>query len=260
MKLSLIQQFRAVGAAATVPAEQGVLAGNGRPAGNLPGPAYVPGAPSGNGAAPAGNGAAPAGNGAVPADPAAVVRTHLAHLAPALACLEREAGHLAEWGQELARRLMAGQRLLAAGNGGSAAEAQHLTAELVGRFKADRRPFSAIALHADTSAVTAIGNDYGYGQVFARQVAGHIRPGDILLLLSTSGKSENLLQAAAEARRAGALSWALTGAGPNPLAGAVDDVIAIEALSANVQEAHLVALHAICHCFDAEVARLEGTS
>jgi D-sedoheptulose 7-phosphate isomerase len=201
--------------------------------------------------------APPPGAGAPGPDPAAAVRSHLAQLAPALACLEREAGHLADWGQELARRLMAGQRLLAAGNGGSAAEAQHLTAELVGRFKADRRPFSAIALHGDSSAVTAIGNDYGYGQVFARQVAGHARPGDILLLLSTSGRSENLLQAAAEARRAGATSWALTGTGPNPLAGAVDDVIAIDAASANVQEAHLIALHAICHCFDAEVARLE---
>ena len=94
-----------------------------------------------------------------------------------------------------------GQRLLAAGNGGSAAEAQHLTAELVGRFDGERVPFSAISLHAETSAVTAIANDYGYDDVFARQVRAHGRSGDVLMLLSTSGKSPNLLRAAEAAPR-----------------------------------------------------------
>lgn len=187
-----------------------------------------------------------------------LVSTHLDNVAPALAGLQQQAGHLAAWGEELARRLLAGARLLTAGNGGSAAEAQHLSAELVGRFRDERRPFSAIALHTDTSAVTAIGNDYGYELVFARQVTGHARPGDILLLMSTSGNSKNLLLAAEAAERAHARTWALTGRAPNPLTMAVQDYIAIDAPPANVQEAHLIALHAICQCFDAAVAREEG--
>jgi D-sedoheptulose 7-phosphate isomerase len=187
-----------------------------------------------------------------------LVSTHLDNVAPALAALQQQAGHLAAWGEELASRLLAGARLLTAGNGGSAAEAQHLSAELVGRFRDERRPFSAIALHTDTSAVTAIGNDYGYELVFARQVTGHARPGDILLLMSTSGNSKNLLLAAEAAERAHARTWALTGRAPNPLTMAVQDYIAIDAPPANVQEAHLIALHAICQCFDAAVAREEG--
>jgi len=187
-----------------------------------------------------------------------LVSSHLDNVAPALAALQQQAGHLAAWGEELAHRLLAGARLLTAGNGGSAAEAQHLSAELVGRFRDERRPFSAIALHTDTSAVTAIGNDYGYELVFARQVTGHARPGDILLLMSTSGNSKNLLLAAEAAERAHARTWALTGRAPNPLTMAVQDYIAIDAPPANVQEAHLIALHAICQCFDAAVAREEG--
>ena len=131
------------------------------------------------------------------------VLQHLADLRPAVASVEAQAPRLTRWGVELAVRLLAGQRLLAAGNGGSAAEAQHLTAELVGRFDGERRPFSAIALHAETSAVTAIANDYGFDQLYARQVLGHGRPGDVLILLSTSGRSPNLLRAAEAARTAG---------------------------------------------------------
>lgn len=101
-----------------------------------------------------------------------------------------------------------------AGNGGSAAEAQHLTAELVGKLHDDRQPLSAIALHAETSALTAIANDYGYTDVYARQVRAHGRPGDVLLLLSTSGTSPNLVAAAQAARDVGVTTWALTGAAP----------------------------------------------
>lgn len=183
---------------------------------------------------------------------------HLESLTPALSSLHAQAGQLAGWGTELAVRLMAGHRLLVAGNGGSAAEAQHLTAELVGRFDGEREAFSAIALHADTSALTAIGNDYGFEELFARQVRGHARRGDILLLLSTSGRSINLLRAAEAGRRIGAATWALTGAAPNPLAFACDDAVTIDAEPANVQEAHLIALHAMCRTFDAEVAYRRG--
>ncbi|NKX54135.1 D-sedoheptulose-7-phosphate isomerase [Arthrobacter mobilis] len=185
--------------------------------------------------------------------PLAAVLGHLDEVHPAVETLRREAARLAGWGAELAARLLAGQRLLAAGNGGSAAEAQHLTAELVGRFDGEREPFSAISLHAETSAVTAIANDYGYDQLFARQVLGHGRAGDVLVLLSTSGRSPNLLHAAEAARRIGVTSWALTGPAPNPLTEVCDDYVAVEAPSANVQECHLIALHALCRAFDAEV-------
>jgi D-sedoheptulose 7-phosphate isomerase len=162
---------------------------------------------------------------------------------------------LAAWGVELANRLLSGQRLLAAGNGGSAAEAQHLTAELVGRFDGERVPFSAISLHSESSAVTAIANDYGFEELFARQVRAHGRSGDVLVLLSTSGQSPNLLRAAETAARLNITTWALTGPGPNPLAAACDEAVVIDAVNANAQEGHLIALHAVCRAFDLEISR-----
>ncbi|CCE76578.1 glycosyltransferase [Clavibacter nebraskensis] len=188
----------------------------------------------------------------LPADPT-VVDAHLDALAPVLADLRTHAPRLTAWGREMADRLSHGARLIAAGNGGSAAEAQHLTSELVGRFDGDRRPFSAIALHSESSAVTAIGNDYGFDEVFARQVHAHARSGDIVVLLSTSGRSENLLRAAAAARAAGATTWAMTGPGPNPLVEACDESLALDGPSANVQEAQLVAVHAICRSFESRL-------
>lgn len=193
-----------------------------------------------------------------PAGPDAVgaVEAHLRDVLPSLASLRRQSNRLATWGAELARRLHAGSRLLAAGNGGSAAEAQHLTAELVGRFDGERAPFSAISLHADTSAVTAIANDYGFEELYARQVRAHGRPRDILLLLSTSGRSPNLVRAAETASRMGVTTWALTGPGPNPLTLGCDETITIQGAAANAQECHLIAVHAICRAFDAEIHRL----
>lgn len=185
----------------------------------------------------------------------AAVHAHLENFLPALESLRGQTGRLASWGQELAQRLLRGQRLLAAGNGGSAAEAQHLTAELVGRFDGERVPFSAISLHAETSAVTAIANDYGFEELFARQIRAHGRSGDVLILLSTSGKSPNLLRAVETAAALNISTWALTGPGPNPLAEACDEAVVVDAISANAQEGHLIALHAICRAFDAEVSR-----
>jgi D-sedoheptulose 7-phosphate isomerase len=148
-----------------------------------------------------------------------------------------------------------GRRLLVAGNGGSAAQAQHLTAELVGRYADDRPPFSAIALHAETSSATAIANDYGWESVFARQVTAHGRQGDVLLLMSTSGTSPNVLAAARAGRTAGLRVWSLTGRAPNPLAEVSDDAICVDAgATATIQEVHLVALHLICAAFDASLA------
>lgn len=179
-----------------------------------------------------------------------LVDDHVARSLDVVAQLERHSERIAAWGTELADRLHSGARLLAAGNGGSAAEAQHLTAELVGRFDGDRIPFSAISLHAETSSLTAIGNDYGFEHVFARQVTAHARTGDVVVLLSTSGRSANLLRAAEAARAAGARSWALTGDGPNPLTELCDESIALDGHGANVQEAQLVLVHALCRAFE----------
>src|SRR5690606_6877309 len=125
--------------------------------------------------------------------------SHVDELYPALAALRSNADTLTSWGRRLAVVLDTGGRLLAAGNGGSAAEAQHLTAELVGRFVAERRPMSALCLSAETSSLTGVLNDYGRDEVFARQVEAHGRPGDVLILLSTSGRSSNVLRAAERA-------------------------------------------------------------
>jgi D-sedoheptulose 7-phosphate isomerase len=185
------------------------------------------------------------------------VAEHVRAAIPVLAALELESPRLARWAMRLAERLEAGGRLLIAGNGGSAAEAQHLSAEFVGRFRSERRPYAAIALNCDSSAVTAIGNDYGYEEVFARQVRAHARTGDIVLLLSTSGASANLVAAARASAESGAMSWAITGPAPNPLATACDDAIALPGAAANVQEAELVAVHALCVAFDALVGAEE---
>ncbi|GIJ73502.1 D-sedoheptulose-7-phosphate isomerase [Virgisporangium ochraceum] len=181
---------------------------------------------------------------------------HLRRLSDALPAFRHTAAdRLDRWGDDLARVLVDGGRLLVAGNGGSAAEAQHLTAELVGKLRDDRRPLSAIALSAETSSLTAIGNDYGYEEVFARQVRAHGRPGDVLLLLSTSGRSANLLRAARAGADAGLRCWALTGPAPNPLAGLCHDALAVPSPDPQVvQELHLVSVHVLCGSVDRVVA------
>jgi rfaE bifunctional protein nucleotidyltransferase chain/domain/rfaE bifunctional protein kinase chain/domain len=175
--------------------------------------------------------------------------SHLTRLAATLPGLDVD--RISRWGAELAERLGAGHQLLAAGNGGSAAEAQHLTAELVGRYERERRPVSAVALHADTSTTTAVANDYGYDQVFARQIRAHARPGDIVLLLSSSGRSPNVLRAAEAARAVGVTTWALTGPGPNPLAELSHDALTVDSgVAATVQECHLVVVHLLAAAVD----------
>src|SRR5437588_1420747 len=146
-----------------------------------------------------------------------MIDEHFGDLARAVDRIGPTAPKLRNWGHHLADVLSGGGRLLACGNGGSAAEAQHLTAELVGRFKDERQPLSAIALHADTSAVTAIANDYGVEEIFARGVRAHGRPGDVLVALSTSGSSPNVLAAVKAAKDIGLTTWAMTGPAPNPL-------------------------------------------
>jgi len=176
---------------------------------------------------------------------------HLAALAHALEHLRRDAVRLERWGHHLGSALDDGARLLVAGNGGSAAHAQHLTSELTGRFLAERKPLAAVALHADSSACSAIANDYGFDQVYARQVLAHGRPDDVFIGISTSGASTNVLAAASAARDAGLRTWALTGPAPNPLAAASDEFFSVDGGStATVQEIHQVVIHLICHAVD----------
>jgi D-sedoheptulose 7-phosphate isomerase len=181
---------------------------------------------------------------------------HVASLTAALGSVIAHLGTLDRWGRLLADVLCGESRgrLLAAGNGGSAAQAQHLTAELVGRYRADRPPFSAICLTAETSSLTAIANDYPADELFARQVEAHGRPGDVLVLLSTSGRSPNAVAAARRARECGIAVLAMTGPAPNPLVAAADDAVSIDSpWTATVQECHLVALHLVCAAFDTAV-------
>ena len=188
-------------------------------------------------------------------------RDHLHALNTALDQLEYELPRVDRWGRELALVLLDGGRLLAVGNGGSAAQAQHLTAELVGRYVEDRPPFSGIALHADTSALTALVNDYGSEEAYARTVRAHGRPGDVLVALSTSGRSANVLAATAAAAALGIRVLAFTGPPPNPLADTADEAISIAGATPTVQEVHQVLIHLLCEAVDDAVldsARHDG--
>jgi D-sedoheptulose 7-phosphate isomerase len=193
-------------------------------------------------------------------------RAHLAAAIRALGELEGDVERLDRWGGHLATVLLDGGRLLATGNGGSSAQAQHLTSELVGRYRDERTPFSAISLCAETSSITAIANDYGFAEAFARQVRAHGRGGDVLLALSTSGKSPNVLAAVTAARQAGLTTWALTGPGPNPLADRCHEALCVGASdTATVQEVHQVVVHLLCAAVDVAVGAssalvLESTS
>jgi D-sedoheptulose 7-phosphate isomerase len=182
------------------------------------------------------------------------VTTHIEALRRPLEDLAADGERIRRWGAHLAGVLLAGGRLLVCGNGGSAAHAQHLTSELVGRYCRERQAFSAIALHADTSALTAIGNDYEPDELFARQVRAHGRAGDVLIALSTSGRSPNVLAAAEAARGCGLTTWAISGPVPNLLAARADDALSVDAAAtATIQEVHQVAIHLLCAAVDEAV-------
>jgi D-sedoheptulose 7-phosphate isomerase len=149
--------------------------------------------------------------------------------------------------QALSAALAAGGKLLFCGNGGSAADAQHLAAEFTGRFLKERDPLPAIALHCNTSSLTAIGNDYGFDQVFAREVRAHGRAGDVLIALSTSGNSENVLQAAHAAKRLEMKVIALTGQSGGKLAAMADLALRVPSASTpRIQEMHILIGHILC--------------
>lgn len=151
--------------------------------------------------------------------------------------------------------LDAGGQLLIAGNGGSAGDAQHIAAELTGRFLLERQALRALALHANTSALTAIGNDYGYEYVFARELSAHARPGDVLLAISTSGNSRNILRAIEAARRLRISVIGLTGESGGEMRGACDLCLCVPSKStARIQEMHITIGHAMCELLEARLA------
>ncbi len=155
----------------------------------------------------------------------------------------------------IASSLEAGGQLLIAGNGGSAADAQHIAAELTGRFLRERHPFRALALHANTSALTAIGNDYGYERVFARELTAHARPGDTLLAISTSGNSANILRAIEAARQCAVTVIGLTGESGGQMRATCDLCLCVPSKStARIQEMHITIGHAICELLEERLA------
>lgn len=177
-----------------------------------------------------------------------VFHGHVADLRTALDGLGRDLDAIEAAAQAIATALERGGKVLAAGNGGSAAEAQHFTAELLGRLRPDRdrEALGAIALHADTSTLTAAGNDYGYDEVFARQVRGLGRPGDVFLGLSTSGSSRNVVRAAEDAAEREMVTIALVGGTRAALHDACDHVLAVPSTHIGaIQEAHLVLVHVL---------------
>jgi D-sedoheptulose 7-phosphate isomerase len=151
--------------------------------------------------------------------------------------------------------LAGGGQLLVAGNGGSAADAQHIVAELTGRFLIERQPFRALALHANTSSLTAVGNDYGYENVFARELLAHARSGDVLMAISTSGNSRNILRAVEAARQTNVGVIGLTGESGGLMQNACDLCLCIPSKStARIQEMHIMIGHTICELLEERLA------
>jgi D-sedoheptulose 7-phosphate isomerase len=153
----------------------------------------------------------------------------------------------------IASALRNGHVVLTFGNGGSAADAQHFAAEMVGRYERDRRPWAAIALTTDSSALTAVGNDYGFDRVFARQVEALGRPGDVAIGISTSGNSPNVLRALEAAKERGLATIALTGRGGEAGSIATHHIAVAEARTSRVQEVHATVLHVICEMVEQEL-------
>jgi D-sedoheptulose 7-phosphate isomerase len=166
-----------------------------------------------------------------------------------------KAGLIVAVGTRMAGALRAGGKVLTFGNGGSAADAQHLAAELVGRYMKDRPAWPAIALTTDSSIVTSLANDFGYDAVFRRQVEAHGRPGDVAIGISTSGRSPNVLAALDKAREMGLVTVAMTGQSGGALKGRVDYLIDVPHQSTpRIQEVHAFVVHLLCQIVEEAIA------
>ena len=160
---------------------------------------------------------------------------------------------------QAAKMIMEAGKVLICGNGGSAAESLHLASELLGRFKFERAPIPAIPL-LDPATLTAIGNDYGFEQVFSRQVEGLGKPGDVLVAISTSGISPNIVEAARVAKRKGLSVIAITGGHGGNLRHYADTIISFHGTTAEIQERHLMAIHQICRIIDSQMAGIQSSA
>jgi len=160
---------------------------------------------------------------------------------------------IAEFAQNVRQALANGNTVFFMGNGGSAADSQHLAAEFVGRFQKERKGLASVALTTDTSILTAVGNDYGFDKVFSRQVEALVKPGDVVVGLSTSGNSLNVVTALEAAKVAGAITVGMTGCGGGKMAELCHLCISVPAkVTARIQETHILIGHIVCQLVDAE--------
>jgi len=184
------------------------------------------------------------------------VRKNFADHVSVITGLEALADRIEDAANRIVHCLEEGGKILWMGNGGSAADAQHMAAEIVGRFVKERPGLPSIALTVDTSILTAIGNDYGYEHVFARQIQALGDPGDLVVAISTSGNSGNVLQALSVARDLSMVTIGLTGEGGGKMAEAVDVLIDVPSkMTARIQEAHLLIEHIFCEAVDSAFAQ-----
>lgn len=183
-----------------------------------------------------------------------------AYLAVAHEVLSALRADILEAAEDIVRRLRDGHKIMLCGNGGSAADAQHFAAELVNRFLIDRAPYAAIALTTDTSILTAIGNDVGYDDVFAKQVLALGRPGDLLVAISTSGNAKSVLRAVDAARAAGVATLAMTGGDGGRLAARADRVLLVSSTrqTPRIQEGHCLMMHMICEQVEERLVAIGG--
>ncbi len=174
------------------------------------------------------------------------------HLETIQALLQTQIPEIERSGEMISVALSAGHKVLLCGNGGSAADAQHIAAELVGKYEVQRRALPSMALTTDTSALTALSNDFGYEEVFARQIQAHASEGDVLIALSTSGASANVIKAAEAARKQNCLTIALTGGLGEPLGSLCDIAVRVSSRrTSRIQEAHITIGHLWCEMIDA---------
>ncbi len=172
--------------------------------------------------------------------------------------LERFVEDIVKMADTIAASLRDGGKVVLFGNGGSAADAQHIAAELVGKFKAARPPLRAVALTTNSSILTAIGNDFGFEEVFSRQVAAELDEGDVAVGISTSGRSKNVISAIQLARDKGARTLALTGASGKELASHCDHSVMVPSTDTQrIQECHIMIGHIVCGLVESSLARLE---
>lgn len=159
-----------------------------------------------------------------------------------------------ELSNTIAESIRKGGKLVLCGNGGSASDALHFAGEIVGRFQKERMAWPAIVLNADVATLTAIANDYGYDDVFARQAEGHVKPGDVFIGISTSGNSENVLKAVYMAKKKGAKTAALLGKDGGKIAKVVDYSLIVPcSVTARIQECHIMLIHIICEILEAKL-------